>query len=502
MKVVKIMKLINKIEDFSGWYNQIVEMAKLCEHSSVKGCITILPYGYALWESIQTVLNGQIKSIGAVNMAFPLLIPYSFFDREKDHVDGFIPEVALVTSAGGKQLDEPLVVRPTSEVIIHEYFKHHIHSWRDLPLKVNQWCSVLRWEKRPRPFIRTTEFWWQEGHTAHVDFFEAQDQAKKAILLYHDFCRDFLAVPTIIGIKPSFERFAGASETFTIEGIMPDGKAIQMGTSHILGAGFAQAVGMKFQNADMQMVEPVLTSWGVTTRLIGALVMVHGDEKGLVIPPFIASILIYIVPIWKNSDEKGIVQSCVDTLLVYLNRYHISYYVDWRDFVSPGVKFCEAELQGFPIRLDIGVRDVLAKQFSFVVRDINERINCNANFFMDLSVLDGSAFIQTIKKDMHVRMFQKAFLYRKNNIVLLSDLGTLESQKSSSHPFCVARWCERDYEKIKALQYTVRCIFSEEYCFKTDFSFSIDDINLLDCCVHGQDCCQKKKVVVLLAKCY
>lgn len=495
------MGLINKSEDFSGWYNDVVKKAKLSDYSSVKGCMTILPYGYSLWEMIQGELNKKIKLLGASNMAFPMLIPYSYFSREQEHVEGFVPEVALVTSAGGKKLEEPLVVRPTSEVVIHEYFKDKICSWRDLPLKVNQWCSVVRWEKRPRPFIRTTEFWWQEGHTAHATLAEAQSQVLDAIFMYRDFCHNFLAIPVMVGKKPNIERFAGADETFTIEGMMGDGKAVQMGTSHLLGAGFAKSIDMNFQNVEMSNCLPCLTSWGVTTRLIGSLIMVHGDQKGLVIPPFIAPILIYIVPIWRNKEEYQVVYDFVIKFTSYLSFYKITFFVDWRDYVTPGVKFQDAELQGYPLRFDVGVRDLKSNNLSFVCRDTGDREVFHFSLFSENSDKAGSIFIESLQRKIHDRMYRKAFLSRKNNIHVLPDIKKLSLNASSQNVFYLSKWCEDDYEEIKSLQLTVRCLLPDEYDLKENLGLENCDISSLWCCVHGKSCKNEIKLVII-AKCY
>jgi prolyl-tRNA synthetase len=495
------MALIDKNKDFSGWYNQLVEMAKLSEHSSVKGCITILPYGYSIWEYMQRVLDAKIKELGALNMAFPLLIPYSYFEREKDHVDGFVPEVALVTSAGGKKLEEPLVVRPTSEVIIHEYFKNHIRSWRDLPLKVNQWCSVIRWEKRPRPFIRTTEFWWQEGHTAHATSLEASIQAWDAISMYRDFSQNYLAIPVVVGEKPLLERFAGAETTLTIEGMMQDGKAVQMGTSHILGKGFVEAVNISFQGSEMDTAFPTLTSWGVTTRLIGAMVMVHGDERGLVLPPFIAPFLIYIVPIWHKEEDKESVFAFVAQLKQYFSQYGITYYFDSRDHVKPGVKFYDAEIQGYPLRLDIGKRDIESGTLHFICRDTREKIPFAISLFQNIDCQDGLFFITNIKKAMHDRMFQKARDFRNKKIAYVQGLS--EVDLSSENKFYITAWCQSDYSVIKEKQLTVRCVLPLEYDFEGQFGFVIDSRRIVSCCcVHGLSCQKDDRKIVIVAKCY
>lgn len=493
-------------ENFAQWYQDTVYYGKLSTGCSVKGCMVVLPYGYSLWESIQGVMNKKIKKHGAQNMAFPLLIPYSYFEKEKDHVEGFAPEVALVTSAGGKKLEEPLVVRPTSEVIIHEYFKNTITSWRDLPLKVNQWCSVVRWEKRPRPFLRTTEFWWQEGHTAHATYQEAYEQARAMLEEYRSFSIDYLAIPVIVGEKPRDERFAGAAITWTFEGMMQDGKALQMGTSHLLGDGFVDAIGISFQDSEMKVKKPSLTSWGITTRLIGAIVMVHGDQKGLVIPPFIASLLITIVPIYKNQEEREDVLKLVAQLESTLSVLGVSYHIDRREDVSPGSKFFDADLQGVPFRIDIGVRDILKKQLALYRRDIMTKQVYDMALFQDSVALE--VLLEEEKKKMHQRMLDKATRFRDSRISFLSSLedykplikdnsaDALGGEEDGVNPFWISYWCQEDYAKIREKQLTVRCMIKdaqEEY-----FSFVEEGKRI--CCVHNRECKGLEKCII--AKCY
>lgn len=497
-------------QNFAQWYQDVVYHAKLCSGCSVKGCIVVLPYGYSLWESIQSVMNVKIKNQGARNMAFPLLIPYSYFEKEKDHVEGFAPEVALVTSAGGKKLEDPLVVRPTSEVIIHEYFKNTITSWRDLPLKVNQWCSVVRWEKRPRPFLRTTEFWWQEGHTAHALYQEAYDQAYAMIEEYRSLSVNYLAIPVIVGEKPRDERFAGAAITWTFEGMMQDGKALQMGTSHLLGEGFVDAIGISFQDPDMKVKKPSLTSWGITTRLIGALVMVHGDQKGLVLPPYIAPVLVFIIPIYKNSYERGIILACIEQLENTLRVLSISYNVDRREEVSPGSKFCDADLQGIPFRIDIGIRDITRGEFSLYRRDVMTKQIYDISLFTDSSSFQ--VLLEAEKFEMHERMLKKASQLRDSRIAFLGSLkdyncgkgdsnecyndGEEQDEKNTMNPFFIGYWCQEDYAKIRDKQLTVRCMVEgkqAEY-----FSFVKEGRKL--CCVHEKECFGLQKCII--AKCY
>lgn len=341
---------------FPDWYNEIVYRAKLADQAPVRGCMVIMPYGQALWEQIRDELDAKIKRTGHSNAAFPLLIPESYLRREADHVAGFSPELAVVTHAGGEKLEEPLVVRPTSETIIHTMFARWMRSWRDLPLKINQWCSVVRWEKRSRPFLRTTEFWWQEGHTAHETEAEAYEEVMTMLNEYRDLAENYLAIPVVTGRKTPTEKFAGATLTTTIEGLMPDGKALQMGTSHLISQTFAHAFDMKFQNREGSMSYPFLTSWGATTRLIGALVMTHGDQKGLIIPPKVAPIQVVIIPILKGTDTS--VKDAAHEIAKTLRQNGIRVHCDDRTEETPGAKFYEYELRGVPVRIEIGPRDL------------------------------------------------------------------------------------------------------------------------------------------------
>lgn len=347
-------------KDFSGWYNDVVFQAELADHGPVRGTMVIRPYGYALWSEMQLVLDKKIKDTGHHNAAFPLLIPESFLKKEAKHIEGFSPELAIVTHAGGKKLDEPLVVRPTSETVIHYMFAKWLTSWRDLPIKINQWANVVRWELRPRPFLRTTEFFWQEGHTAHATYQEADEEAQLMMSEYVDFAQNYLAIPVITGIKTDSERFPGAEKTYTFEAIMPDdkGKALQMGTSHLLNQSFAQAFDMKFQDQDGTIKYPYLTSWGVTTRLIGATVMTHGDEKGLILPPKVAPIQLVIIPILKNNSNNQEVLDVVNRVAQALKQQGIRVHVDADDSKTPGAKFYKWELKGVPLRMEIGPRDI------------------------------------------------------------------------------------------------------------------------------------------------
>ena len=359
--------------DFSKWYNEIVYKADLCDQSPVRGCLIIKPYGYELWEGIKGGLDRRFKATGHQNAYFPLFIPESFLKREAEHVEGFSPELAVVTIAGGKELEEPLVVRPTSETIIMDSFKNWIQSYRDLPLLINQWANVVRWELRTRPFLRTTEFLWQEGHTAHATFDEAEAETHQMLDIYADFAINDAAIPVIKGRKTEREKFAGAMHTYTIEAMMRDTKALQSGTSHNLGQNFAKAFDIKFVDENNEMQHPWTTSWGLSTRMVGAVVMAHGDDKGLRLPPKLAPYQLVIVPIFKNDDERGAVLDAVSRLASQLSDVGIRIFVDRREGQSPGFKFNDWEMRGVPVRMEIGPKDVQNNSAALARRDVPGR---------------------------------------------------------------------------------------------------------------------------------
>ncbi len=365
-------RIADQRKDFSQWYLDVIAEAGLAEYADVKGCIIFKPYGYALWEAIQRDLDRRIKALGVENAYFPLLIPASLLAKEKDHVEGFAPECAVVTEGGGKKLTEPLYIRPTSETIIYATFKKWIASHRDLPLKINQWANVVRWEMRTRPFLRTLEFLWQEGHTAHATKEEADTMAETVLQMYTDFAREMLALPILSGRKPDHERFAGALYTITLEALARDGKAIQAGTSHNLGQGFSEAYDVSFVDADRQTKRPWMTSWGVSTRLIGTVIVVHGDEKGLRLPPTLAPIQAVIVPIYKTDEEKEAVLAAAAKLRESLLP-HIRIRLDDRDEKSPGFKFNEWEVKGVPLRIELGPKDLEKQQVMLVRRDTSTK---------------------------------------------------------------------------------------------------------------------------------
>ena len=360
-------KLPTRADDFSEWYNQVVLRADLADYAPVRGCMIVKPYGWALWENIQASLDRRFKATGHVNAAFPLLIPKSFIDRESKHVEGFAPELAVVTHGGGEELEEPLVVRPTSETVIGHAYAKWIKSYRDLPVLINQWCSVVRWEMRTRLFLRTLEFWWQEGHTAHATFEEAEAETRQMLNIYADFAMNDAAIPVIAGRKSEAERFPGADQTYSIEAMMGDRKALQSATSHNLGQNFAKGFDIKYLDKNNAFQYCWTTSWGLSTRFIGAIIMAHGDDQGLIFPPRLAPYQLVIVPIFKNDAERGPVMETVERLRAQLTDFRVK--VDDRDDVSPGFKFNDWELRGVPLRLEVGPKDVAKGSVMLARRD-------------------------------------------------------------------------------------------------------------------------------------
>lgn len=356
--------------DFSKWYNEIVYRADLAAPSPVRGCIIIKPYGYELWEGIKAGLDRRFKATGHRNAYFPLFIPESYLRREAEHVEGFSPELAVVTHAGGKQLEEPLVVRPTSETIIGEAFSEWIQSHRDLPLLINQWANVVRWELRTRPFLRTTEFLWQEGHTAHATEAEAEAETRQMLGIYADFAVTEAAIPVVQGRKSNLERFAGALRTYTIEGMMGDRRALQSGTSHNLGQNFARAFDIMFLDEDNERKLCWTTSWGLSTRMVGAVVMAHGDDKGLRLPPVLAPIQVVIVPIFRSDDERGPVMAAAQRISAELSGAGVRAHLDGREGLTPGFKYNDWEMRGVPVRLEVGPRDVQNGTAALARRDV------------------------------------------------------------------------------------------------------------------------------------
>ena len=465
---------INK--DFPRWYQEVVFQADLSENGPVKGSMVIKPYGWSIWENIKNYLDQRIKITGHSNMSFPLLIPESFLTKEADHVEGFAPELAIVTHAGGKKLEEPLVVRPTSETMVYYMFSRWIKSWRDLPIKINQWANVVRWEMRPRAFIRSTEFFWQEGHTAHSTKEEADLEAKTMLAEYVKMTEDLLAIPVITGEKSASEKFAGADKTLTFEAIMPDGKAIQMGTSHLLSQSFAKAFNVKFQNKTGLEEHPYFTSWGVTTRLVGALIMAHGDSKGLVLPPKIAPIQVVIVPILRgSSEEQQKLKQELENIFDSLKVLGIRVKIDDDDQKSPGAKFYKWELKGVPLRIEFGPKDLEKNQ---VV--ITDRLDSKKEF-IKISELNNFVLdkLSSIQKDLYSRAEEKL----KNNLARTSDaekLSKFGEKLSKDGGAYQAGWCQDDKCELELKKYkaSIRCIVehnTQKKCFNCDRS-SISDV--------------------------
>lgn len=366
-------KITPQSKDFAQWYLDVIKEADLADYSKVKGCMIIKPYGYAIWELIQQELDKRIKDADVKNCYFPMFIPESLLNREKEHLEGFAPECAVVTHGGGKKLAEPLIVRPTSETIMYDTFVDWIHSYRDLPLKINQWANVVRWEMRTRPFLRTTEFLWQEGHTVHATYEDAAVEVERALNMYKDFDRDFLSLPVMTGKKSPKETFAGALYTLTTEALARDGKVIQAGTSHHLGQTFSKSFGITFQDEKGEMQNPWQTSWGLSTRIIGTIIVCHGDEKGLVLPPKVAPHQVVLVPIYKTEEEKKSIIDEMNSLKDMFKALGIRVLLDDRENVTPGWKFNEWEVKGVPLRIEMGPRD-LAKNEVVVARRDGDKV--------------------------------------------------------------------------------------------------------------------------------
>jgi len=415
------------------WYTDTIVQSELADYSPVKGCMVIRPYGYALWEQMQRALDQMIKDTGHSNAYFPMFIPESFLKKEKEHVEGFAPECAVVTHGGGKELEEPLIVRPTSETIINYMFAKWVQSWRDLPILINQWCNVVRWEMRTRLFLRTTEFLWQEGHTAHATENEAEEEAQRMLQVYREFAENWMALPVLTGEKTESERFAGAIRTYCIEAIMRDGKALQAGTSHCLGQNFAKAFGIQYQSAEGGLEYAWQTSWGVSTRLVGALVMGHGDEKGLILPPKLAPFQVVIVPIYKSDDEKATVFECCRRIADELKptmRVHL----DDRENYTPGYKFNHWEQKGVPIRLNIGPKDVANNAVEVVRRDTGEKIR---NVSQAGLVNELSGLLVAVQKGI----YDRALAFRQENTRKLTDYAEFKASLDERNGFIEAHWC-------------------------------------------------------------
>lgn len=456
-------KLPDITQDFSGWYNEVIYDSELVDHSPVKGCMVVRPYGCAIWENIKDVLDARIKATGHQNAMFPLFIPESFLKKEAQHVAGFAPELAIVTHAGGKELEEPLVVRPTSETIIHHMFARWLHSWRDLPIKMNQWASVVRWEMRTRPFLRTTEIFWQEGHTAHETHQEADEEVRMMLQEYVNLAHNYLAVPVATGFKTEHEKFPGAEKTMTFEAFMPDGKALQMGTSHLLSQSFAYAFEMKFQDRDGKESYPYLTSWGTTTRLIGALVMMHGDAKGLVLPPKIAPIQVVIIPILKAGIDNTKIIDCVKTLQKNLQAEGVRVHLDDEDGKTPGAKFFKWELKGVPVRIEIGPKDLENNQAM-----VADRIGLGKKAVQLTDIVgEIKQLLDTIQTTLFERAQAKVASMRHKS----DDLKEFGPQLDEAGKFFQTSWCEKAECELELKQYkaSIRCII-DGLTYKTCFN--------------------------------
>ncbi len=460
-------KLTKRSEDYSKWYNDLVVNADLAENSGVRGCMVIKPYGYAIWEKMQAELDRMFKETGHQNAYFPLFIPKSYFSKEASHVDGFAKECAVVTHYRLKnaedgsgiivdsdaKLEEELIVRPTSETIIWDTYRKWVQSYRDLPLLINQWANVVRWEMRTRLFLRTAEFLWQEGHTAHATKEEAIAEAELMMNVYADFAENYMAMPVVKGVKSENERFAGALETYCIEAMMQDGKALQAGTSHFLGQNFAKAFDVKFTSNEGKQEYVWATSWGVSTRLIGALIMTHSDDNGLVLPPNLAPIQVVIVPIHKTSEQLDLITEKVSIIIKDLKVKGISVKFDSRTTQSPGWKFAEYELKGVPVRIAIGPRDLENGTLEIARRDTLEK--------KVISIDDTVSYVESLLREIQQSLFHKAKHYRDTHITEVSTFDEFKKVLETKGGFVSAHWdgTKETEEKIKELtKATIRCI--------------------------------------------
>ncbi len=450
-------KLPTRNENFSEWYNQVILRAELADYAPVRGCMVVRPYGWALWEAIQDTLDRRFKASGHVNAAFPLFIPMSFLEKEKEHVEGFSPELAIVTIGGGEKLEEPLVVRPTSETIIGHMYAKWIRSYRDLPILINQWGNVVRWELRTRMFLRTLEFYWQEGHTAHATEDEAEGETRQMLDIYSDFAIREGAVPVISGLKSNAEKFAGAVRSYSIEAMMGDTKALQAGTSHNLGQNFAKAFDIKYLDVNNIQQYCWTTSWGLSTRFIGAIIMTHGDDQGLVMPPRVAPIQAVIVPIYKNEAERAKVMETVERVRQELHGFRVR--VDDRQEVTPGFKFNDWEMRGVPLRIEIGPKDVEKGSVALARRDmpgIGKPSKAGKSFVPQTQL---PAQVAELLDKIHANLFERALAFRKANTFEPQDYEELKEvvQKGWAYVWwCGGEACEMKVkEDTKA---TTRCI--------------------------------------------
>ncbi len=462
----ELKELTKRAENYGQWYNDLIVKADLAEQSAVRGCMVIKPYGYAIWEKMQAELDRMFKETGVQNAYFPLLIPKSFLSREAEHVKGFAKECAVVThyrlksSEDGNsvvvdpeaRLEEELIVRPTSETIIWNTYKNWIHSYRDLPLMCNQWCNVMRWEMRTRPFLRTSEFLWQEGHTAHATREEAEAEAQKMLKVYADFAENFMAVPVVQGVKSETERFAGALDTYTIEAMMQDGKALQSGTSHFLGQNFAKSFDVTFLNKENKPEYVWATSWGVSTRLIGALIMTHSDDNGLVLPPKLAPIQVVVIPIANKPEQREAVTEKIMPVIAELRKKGISVKYDDSDNKRPGFKFADYELKGVPVRLAMGARDIENGTIEVMRRDTLEKETVS---------FDGIAeYVEKLLVDVQQNIFEKARKYRDEHVYECDNYEEFK-ERVKDGGFFLCHWdgTEETEAKIKEdTQATIRCV--------------------------------------------
>jgi len=472
-----VSAITSRTEDFARWYTDVCLKAELMDYSEAKGFIIYRPYGYALWENIQAYLDKEFKKTGHSNVYMPLVIPESLFLKEAEHVEGFAPETAIVTVGGNETLQERLIIRPTSEVLFCNHYQKVISSHRDLPKKYNQWCSVVRWEKTTRPFLRGSEFLWQEGHTAHATEAEARKEAFDILDVYNRLGEELLAIPFILGKKTEKEKFAGAVDTFSIEALMHDGKALQSGTTHYLGTGFAKAFNINFQDKDGELKPVHQTSWGVSTRLIGAVIMVHGDDSGLVLPPYLAPIQVNIIPVMQHKE--GVLEKAME-LKDKLEKLGIRVSVDNSD-KTPGWKFSESEMKGIPIRLEIGPRDIENNQCVLVKRVNREKTTHNLD--------DLEKIIPTMLKEIHQLMYKLALENVQNNTVETNDYEEFKKIISEKQGYVKMMWCGKQAceDKIKEdTQATSRCM-------------PLEPENIGDKC---PVCQEKAKYLVYYAKAY
>ena len=447
-----VAEITSMEDDFAQWYTDVVKKAELVDYGSVRGCMIIRPYGYAIWENIQRILDGMFKATGHQNVYMPMLIPESLLQKEKDHVEGFAPEVAWVTMGGSEQLEERLCVRPTSETLFCEHYAHIIHSYRDLPKLYNQWCSVMRWEKTTRPFLRSAEFLWQEGHTMHETAEEARAETVQMLNIYAEFCEKYLAIPVVKGVKTDKEKFAGAEETYTIEAMMHDGKSLQSGTSHYFGDGFARAFDIQFTGRNNTLQYPHQTSWGMSTRIIGAIIMTHGDDNGLVLPPAVAPVQVMVVPIAQHKPgvEEAAVALC--------DRLKKSFRADIDlSENSPGWKFAQYEMKGVPLRVEFGPKDIEAGQCVLVRRDNREKT------FVKLEDLESE--VARLLGEIHDSLYQKALANREANTHVAHDMAEMHAVADGGNGFYKTMWCgslECELKMKEEIGVTSRCMPLEQ----------------------------------------